>query len=262
MHPELFEIGSFKIHTYGFMIMLGALSGFLYMSYSVKKDMGIKKDKIQNLAILIIIAAFVGGKLLFYLENPAYYFSSWDNLKRNFRTGFVFYGSLLFAIPVVIWYFKKEKWPLWPMLDRIAITACIIHGMGRLGCFFAGCCHGIPTDVPWAITFSDPVSQAEPLHTPLHPTQLYSSFMVFTILLVLLMLKRHQRFDGQLFFSYIILYAVGRGIIEVYRGDEERGYIVDGILSHSQFISAIVILVALAVYFRFRKKGILRKSKE
>lgn len=250
MHPELFRIGSFTIHTYGFMIMLGAVFGFLYMSYSAKKELGIEKDKIQNLAILIILAAFVGGKLLFYLENPSYYFGSMEAMRRNFRTGFVFYGSLLFAIPVVIWYFKKEKWPLWPMMDRIAITACIIHAMGRMGCFFAGCCHGLPTDVPWGITFRHRLSQAEPLHTALHPTQLYSSFMILTILGILWMLKRHQRFEGQLFFVYIILYAVGRGVIEVFRGDEERGYIIDGILSHSQFISIIVILVTLFFYFR------------
>jgi len=258
MHPELFAIGSFKIHTYGFMIMLGALSGFLYMSYSVKKELDIEREKIQNLAILIILAAFVGGKLLFYLENPSYYFDSLDNMKRNFRTGFVFYGSLLFAIPTVIWFFKKEKWPLWPMLDRIAITACIIHGMGRLGCFFAGCCYGVPTDLPWGVKFTDPISQAEPLHTHLHPTQLYSAFMILTILAILLMMKRHQRFDGQLFFSYIMMYAVGRGIIEIFRGDEARGYVIDGIISHSQFISIVIIIITLYFYFRFKKRGSLK----
>ena len=259
MHPVLFEIGSFKIHTYGFMIMLGAVSGFLYMSYTAKKEIGIERDKIQNLAIMVIVAAFVGGKLLFYLENPSFYFSSLDNMKRNFRTGFVFYGSLLFAIPVVIWYFRKENWPVWPLLDRIAIAACIIHSMGRMGCFFAGCCHGVPTDLAWGITFTHELSQAEPLHTALHPTQLYSSFMILSILAFLLMLKRHQRFDGQLFFAYIIFYAVGRGIIEIYRGDEERGYIIDGVLSHSQFISILVITVTLYFYFQFKKKGSLKK---
>ena len=128
MHPELFSIGDFTIHTYGFMIMIGATLGFIYMSYSVKKDLGIEREKIQNLAILIILAAFVGGKLFFYFENPSYYFDSWDNMRRNFRTDFVFYGSLLFAIPVVIWYFRKEKWLVWSMLDPITIVACIIDG--------------------------------------------------------------------------------------------------------------------------------------
>jgi len=254
MHPELFSIGDFKIHTYGLMIMIGAIFGFLYLSHSSKKELGIDQEKVQNLAVLIISAAFIGGKLLFYLENPSYYFSSWDAMRRNFRTGFVFYGSLLFAVPVVVWFFKKEKWPLWPMMDRIAITACIIHSMGRMGCFFAGCCYGIPTDMAWGITFTDAHSQAEPLNTPLHPTQLYSSFMILSILMILVMLKRQQRFAGQLFFVYVILYAVGRGIIEIFRGDEARGYIIDGILSHSQFISIIVIGITLFVYFKFRRK--------
>ena len=255
MHPELFSIGNFTVHTYGFMIMIGAVLGFLYMSSSVKKDLGIEREKVQNLAILIILSAFVGGKLFFFLEDPSYYFGSLANMKKNFRTGFVFYGSLLFAIPITVWYFKKEKWPLWPMMDRLAITACLIHGMGRLGCFFAGCCHGVPTDLPWRVTFSHPASQAQPLHTGLHPTQLYSAGLIFSILTVLLMFKRHKRFEGQLFFIYIILYAVGRGIIEIFRGDEERGYIIDNVLSHSQFISIIVILITIITYRKFKKKS-------
>ncbi|MEQ9466778.1 MAG: prolipoprotein diacylglyceryl transferase [Ekhidna sp.] len=255
MHPELFSIGDFTIHTYGFMIMIGATLGFFYLTYSAKKDLNIEREKIQTLAILIIIAAFVGGKLFFYFEDPSYYLSSWASMKKNFRTGFVFYGSLLFAVPLTIWYFRKEKWPLWPMMDRLAITICIIHGIGRLGCFFAGCCYGVPTDMPWGVTFTNPISQAEPLNTALHPTQLYSAGMILSILIILMMLKRHHRFEGQLFFVYIILYAFGRGIIEFFRGDEERGYIIDGVLSHSQFISLIVIAVTVWMYLRFKKKA-------
>lgn len=254
MHPELFSIGDFTIHTYGFMIMVGATLGYFYMAHTANKDLGIDKDKIQNLAVLVIVSAFVGGKLLFYLEDPGFYFSSFQNMKQNFRTGFVFYGSLLFAVPITVWYFRKEKWPLWPMMDRLAITACIIHGTGRIGCFFAGCCHGIECERPWAVTFTDPLSQA-PLNVGLHPTQLYSSALIYSILVLLLMLKRHNRFEGQLFFIYIILYAAGRSIIEIFRGDEERGFIIEDILSHSQFISIIVIAIAIWAYLKFKKKA-------
>jgi phosphatidylglycerol:prolipoprotein diacylglycerol transferase len=236
------------------MIMIGATLGYFYMSYTAHKELGIDKDKIQNLAVMVILSAFIGGKLFFYLENPGYYFDSISNLKRNFRTGFVFYGSLLFAVPIIIWYFKKQKWPVWAMMDRLAITACIIHGTGRLGCFFAGCCHGITCDLPWAITFTDPNSQA-PLNVGLHPTQLYSAALIFSILLLLLMFKKHKRFEGQLFFIYIILYAAGRSVIEIFRGDEERGFIIDEVLSHSQFISIIVIAIAVWAYLKFSKKA-------
>ncbi len=258
MHPELFSVGNFTVHTYGFLIMIGATSGYFYLAWSANKDLGIDRYKIQNILVLAIILGFVGGKLFFYLENPDYYFSSFSKLTKNFRSGFVFYGSLLFASPAIVWYFRKQNWPFWPMMDRLAIAACIVHGTGRLGCFFAGCCHGIETDVPWAVTFTDQASQA-PLHTPLHPTQLYSSTLIFSILILLLMFKRHKRFEGQLFFIYIILYALGRSIIEIFRGDEERGFIVDDILSHSQFISIVVIAIAIWAYFKFKKKADFQK---
>ena len=141
------------------------------------------------------------------------------------------------------------------MLDRIAITGCIIHICGRLGCFFAGCCHGLPTDSFLGITFSDPVSQAEPLHTALHPTQLYEVTWIAIILVTLFMFKRHKRFEGQLFFIYIIMYSVGRSIIEIFRGDVRRGFIIDGILSHSQAISLVIIAVTIGAMVWFRKKA-------
>lgn len=253
MHPELFSIGSFTVHTYGFLIMLGALFAYLFMARSAKKDLGIDPDKIQTVAIYVIFAAFVGGKLLFYLEKPSFYFHPLSNMLVNFRTGFVFYGSLLFAVPIAIWFFRKEKWPLWPMMDRLAIAALIVHSVGRMGCFFAGCCYGLPTEMPWGVTFSDEASQAQPLHTTLHPTQLYESFFLLCILGFLRLFKKHQRFQGQLFMIYLMLYALGRGVIEIFRGDLRRGFIIEDVLSHSQFISIIIIAFALWMYRRLSK---------
>lgn len=202
---------------------------------------------------MVITSAFVGGKLFFFMGDPGFYFSSFHHLTRHFRSGFVFYGSLLFAIPVIIWYFRKNRWPVWHMLDRIAITACIIHGIGRLGCFFAGCCHGVETDVAWAITFTNTACKA-PLNTPLHPTQLYSVTLIFSILIALLLFKKHKRFEGRLFFIYVVLYASGRIIIELFRGDVEKSYIIENALTLSQCISIIAIVVVVAIYFGLRKR--------
>jgi len=255
MHPELFSLGSFTIHTYGFLIMIGALLAYLYMAHVAKKDLGIDPDKIQTIAIYVIFAAFVGGKLFFYFEKPSFYFKPPSNMLVNFRTGFVFYGSLICALPIAIWYFRKEKWPLWPMMDRLAIATLIVHSFGRMGCFFAGCCYGTPTDLPWGVTFTDELSQAEPLHTALHPTQLYESLFLIGLMVYLLMFKRHQRFEGQLFMIYLMAYAAGRGIIEIFRGDLRRGFLIEDVLSHSQFISLILIAVALWWYFSLSKRG-------
>lgn len=158
--------------------MLGALAGLIYLSQSAYHELGIARDRIQTLANLVIVTAIVGGKLLFYLEDPAYYFSEPQRMWHNFGTGFVFYGSLLFSVPVAAWYFYRQRWPVWPLLDRIAITTCIIHAFGRGGCFLAGCCYGLPSQGPFTITFSHSLAAAKPLHTPLHPTQLYEISLI------------------------------------------------------------------------------------
>ncbi len=251
MYPELFSIGDITIRTYGLMTLLGATLGYLYGVNTAHKELGIEKYKLRNLTVIIILSAFIGGKLFFFLEDPEFYFNSFDNIKRNFKTGYVFYGSLLFSIPTIVWYFRIQKWPFWPMMDILAIIACITHGTGRLGCFFNGCCHGTETDLPWAVIYSDPLCQA-PLHTALHPTQLYAAALIFSILVLLLILKKRKKFAGRLFFIYIVLYAAGRSILEIFRGDVERGFVIDNVLSHSQFISIIIIAIAVMAYFKIK----------
>ena len=124
----------------------------------------------------------------------------------------MFYGSLLLAIPIMLWYFKKIKVPVLGMLDVMAIVTCIVHGFGRIGCFMAGCCYGIPTDSFLGVIFTDAKCQAEPLNTSLHPTQLYEATLIFSIMAALWLFKSRKKFDGQLFLLYLMTYAFGRGM--------------------------------------------------
>lgn len=253
MHPILFEVGSITVYTYGFCIAVGALLGFTYMYWQGKKQYGITFDQSNNLFIFLVLAGVIGGKLFMIFEDPALYLS---NPKKLFTgSGFVFYGSLLTAVPIMLWYFKKIKVPVLGMLDVMAAVTCIVHGFGRIGCFMAGCCYGLPTDSFLSVIFTSPVCQAEPLHTPLHPTQLYEATFIFTILIVLLILKSKKQFDGQLFLIYLMVYAIGRGILELFRGDMERGFLIENILSNSQFISLLVFSVALYFYLRLKPKS-------
>ncbi|NJN24780.1 MAG: prolipoprotein diacylglyceryl transferase [Cyclobacteriaceae bacterium] len=259
MHPVFFEFDTpgflqgflpetISIYFYGFFIACGAILGTLYAAYESKKQFAVKMETIQTLVILIVLAAIVGGKVFMVFEDPAKYLHDPAILLRNFSNGFVFYGSLLFAIPLMLWFFKAHKLPTLAMLDIMAVSACIVHGFGRIGCFMAGCCYGTPHQGALSVCFTDPRSAAEPLHTPLHPTQLYSAVAIFTILAIILFAKSRKRFDGQLFMLYLMLYAVARTILELFRGDLERGYLIDGVLSNSQFISLLVFLAALSAY--------------
>lgn len=253
MHPILFESGSITIYSYGFCIAMGALLGFLYMYKQGKKEFGLTFDQSNNLFIMLVLAGIIGGKLFLIFEDPSLYLHRPKNLISG--SGFVFYGSLLLAIPIMLWYFKKIKVPVLGMLDVMAIVTCIVHGFGRIGCFMAGCCYGIPTDSFLGVIFTDAKCQAEPLNTSLHPTQLYEATLIFSIMAVLWLFKSGKKFNGQLFLLYLMTYAFGRGILELFRGDIQRGFVVKNILSNSQFISLLVIAVALFFYVRLRRKS-------
>jgi phosphatidylglycerol:prolipoprotein diacylglycerol transferase len=150
-------------------------------------------------------------------------------------------------------FFKKNNLPTLAMLDIMAIVTCIVHGFGRLGCFMAGCCYGLPSGNFLAVVFTDPVCQA-PLHTPIHPTQLYEATFIFCLIIALLFLKKRKSFDGQVFLVYLIGYACGRSIVELFRGDIERGFVIKDVISISQFISMLIIGTALVFYVKLNRK--------
>lgn len=255
MHPIFFEAGGITVYSYGFFIALGAIAGVAYMAYQGKREVGLTFDQANTLFLFIFLAAFAGGKFFLFFEDPLYYL---DHPKRLLTgRGFVFYGSFLFAIPVMLYFFRRHHLPTYRMLDVMAITTCLVHAFGRLGCFFAGCCYGKPTDSAAGVIFTHESCFAEPLHTPLHPTQLYEAGYILVVMIVLLVLRNRRRFYGQLFLLYIMLYAVGRFVIEYFRGDIQRGFILDQILSHSQLIALIVFLFVLVLYLRMsRQSGI------
>src|SRR5688572_2810663 len=104
MHPILFEIGGITVYSYGFMIAIGALAGVLYMAIQGKKEVGLTYDQANTLFLLIFLAAFIGGKIFLLFEEPSLYMNDPKRLLTG--RGFVFYGSFLFAVPTMIWYFR------------------------------------------------------------------------------------------------------------------------------------------------------------
>jgi phosphatidylglycerol:prolipoprotein diacylglycerol transferase len=253
MHPVLFEVGGITVYSYGFMIALGSIAGVAYMVVQGKKEVGLTFDQANALFLCIFAAAFIGGKVFLFFEDTAYYL---DHPKRLLTgRGFVFYGSFLFTIPAMLWYFKKQKLNTFKMLDIMAITTCLVHFFGRLGCFMAGCCYGKPTDLFFGVTFTDKACYADPLNTPLFPTQLAEAGYILLIMIVLLTVRERRAFNGQLFLLYIMSYAFGRSVLEIYRGDTKRGFIIDNYISHSQFIACLLILAGLYFYIVLLKKN-------
>jgi len=245
MYPRLFEIGPITLYTYGVLLAAAYLLGLkLAMSRAAKR--GLDANRVLDLGIYIIISALIGAKLLLLVTDFQTFRNDPHELVTLARSGGVFYGGLILAVIVALWYIRRVGLPLWTTCDMFAPGIALGHVIGRFGCFFAGCCWGKPTTKAWAITFTDPFAAANvgtPLNVPLHPTQLYEAGAELIILFILLFSERKGRpYAGRTFWLYMLLYAVSRFIIEFYR-DDPRGSV--GIFSTSQFIS--VILAPLAI---------------
>ena len=177
MHPVLFELGPATIYTYGVLLAAAYLFG-LQLAIIRAKRRGLDQTRVLDLGIYIIIAALVGAKLLLLVTDFQTFRNDPRELLTLARSGGVFYGGLIVAVSVALWYIQRVGLPLWTTCDAFAPGIALGHVVGRFGCFFAGCCYGKPTTVPWAITFTDPFAATNvgtPLNIPLHPTQLYEA---------------------------------------------------------------------------------------
>jgi phosphatidylglycerol:prolipoprotein diacylglycerol transferase len=255
MHPILFEIGRFPVFTYGVLLAAAYLMG-LQFALLRARTRGLDANRVMDLGIWIIISALAGAKLLLVVIEYDTFTANPAELMTLLRSGGVFYGGLIAAVVVALWYLRRHRMPMWTVTDVFAPGIALGHVVGRLGCFFAGCCFGRPTDVPWAITFHDAYAAQNagtPLNQPLHPTQLYEAGAELVILLVLLATERRGRpFPGRTFWGYMFLYAVSRFVIEYYRGDP-RGAI--GMFSTSQFVSLLLAPLAVAMLVILRRNA-------
>ena len=253
MFPVLIKIGPVTIHTYGFMIAIAFLLGlWLALRQAVRE--GLPKDKITDVGFYALFAGIIGARVFFIATNWQYFSGHPLDMIKIWEGGLVFYGGVIVAAPVAIWYARKQGLSLWQTADIWAPSIAIGHAIGRLGCFCAGCCYGKPTDLPWAVTFTSPESLAI-RGVPLHPTQIYESGAELLNFAILLVLRRKKTFHGQVFWMYVLNYSIIRAVIELFRGDIERGFILPGI-SVSQGISAAMFFTALAFLMTLKQNKI------
>jgi phosphatidylglycerol:prolipoprotein diacylglycerol transferase len=249
MHPILFEINlgflRIPLHSYGFLIAIGFLCGIATVrKLSVRSKMN--PDINADLAFWLLMYGFIGARILFIITRFDYFLENPLDMVKVWEGGLVFFGGLIAATAYAGFYFKKHKLNLWRMMDVLSPGLVVAHAFGRMGCLMAGCCYGRPTSVPWAIKLNSELVDDALKNVPIHPTQIYESVSLFILYAGLMYTFRTKKFDGQVGLTYFMLYPIIRSIIEIYRGDSIRGFVIDGILSTSQFISIGVFALALA----------------
>lgn len=258
MYPVLFQWGPFSLHTYGVMIAMGFFVGSGLMIYLGVKKEGLSQKKLIDLCFWSFFWAFIGARLLYVLTRWDVEFAAHPlKIFQIWKGGLVFYGGLIGGLLSFVIYSYRQKLSLWTLFDISAAPLSLAQMFGRLGCFSAGCCWGksCPLNYPLAVRFTNPLSVA-PHNVPLHPTQLYEAVFLFFLFLFLMKLYQKRSFVGQVGGAYFVLYAVGRFIIEFFRGDEIRGFW--GPFSTSQWIAFFMVILGLWILW-IRRRSVVHQ---
>jgi phosphatidylglycerol:prolipoprotein diacylglycerol transferase len=260
MFPRIFTIGSFSLHTYGVLVVAAFVTGLL-VATRLAASRGLDRNRVFDLGVYVALAAIAGAKVLMVLENLPYYL---ENPRAIFsvaslQSAGVFYGGFLAALGTAAWYMHRHGLPFFETADAFVPGVALGHGIGRLGCFAAGCCWGHPTSLPWAVTFTDPYAHdivGVPLGVPLHPAQLYEFAALLLIFAVLMAVWKRRSFEGQVLSLYLMLYGVARFALEFTRDRSDNG-MPWGLVSVSQGIALLLALAGLAIWLSRRRAPLL-----
>jgi len=232
--PELFTIPIFDIplRSFGLMVALGFIVAVAVASkLAARYGNNLKTDPegIADVSWWILIGVILGARLAFVLVNAGHYASHPGDILKVWEGGLVMYGGLILAVLLGVWKAKRIGMPAWQSLDYGLTAGFLGQAIGRIGCFLVGDDYGAPTDVPWAVTYPEPLRAgsafaAELSTVAVHPTQFYMALKALALFGLGLWLLKRKKFHGQVSLVLLMGYAILRYIVEMFRFDmEARG---------------------------------------
>jgi phosphatidylglycerol:prolipoprotein diacylglycerol transferase len=258
MLPTVFSVFGFSIPAYGVLVALAFLIA-LAVTGKLARRSGLDSETVLNLGIYCVLAGILGAKVFMvlsdwrhYMENPGEIFSF-----STLQSGGIFYGGLIAALLTASFYMRAKSLPPLKTADAFAPGLALGHAIGRLGCFAAGCCWGVETRLPWAVTFMNPRANAVtgvPLGIPLHPTQLYESIGEAIIFAFLYHRFQRQHRTGAIIGSYLVLYSLLRFVVDFVRYHDQPNPF-GGPLTAAQWISLALIALVTALFLSKREKA-------
>jgi len=276
MYPTLIELGPVPIHAYGFMMAMAFITGMYLLRRQASKE-GINPDIIGDGAFWALIIGLIGSRIAHVIMFPDHY--SWKDPKgwiAIWQGGLVFQGAIPVGIAFIYYWAKRHKIGFFFLLDFSVPVLALGHGIGRLGCFFNGCCYGgrtesylgvkfprIPSDPAASVTGSPAyfdhlrqglISSESQWSLPIHATQLYSTIGLVLICATLVYLRKNWRpFDGSIVAAYFMLYGVFRFLMEFVRADHNPTRL--GAFTDQQVISLMLCLFGAIILVAFRGRG-------
>lgn len=282
------------VHTYGALYVLGLMVG-LFVAYRQALRGKKYYEDVLDFGFWVLLGALIGARILFIIVESDYYFKEFPytyipavgfsipTVLAIWKGGFVFWGGAIGGIIALFIFCHKRKINPLIMGDFLVLGLPLGHSIGRIGCIAGGCCYGgedyhlghageIIGNSPFSLSFpknsiafsaiyssadESVIKIMDKLGTtlPLFPIQLIEALGNIGIFLILILATPYKRAHGQIAMLYFILYSIMRSTTELFRGDAARGFVIDGVLSTSQFISLLMSITALVVMIKLSKKA-------
>jgi len=237
LYPTLIKFGSVSISSFSVMVLISFFAAYLLC----ERDL-IKKGEDRVLADVLMIGSVIGGlggaKLLFIFQNASFSEVLNDPM-RYLSSGYTFLGGFIGALICIYIISIYKKISFWHLTDLCAAPLIIAYGIGRIGCFLVGDDYGVPTDLPWAVSFPN---GSPPTILEVHPTQIYDSIFMFIFFFILWKIKDRKNPVGWLTSITIIVLGTERFLVEFIR-NTTPSFI--GGLSQAQLISLVLVFVGI-----------------
>ncbi len=272
-HPQsiLFEIGFFKIHWYGLLMVIAIFIG-IFIAVKLAKHYGFSKDNIYDLVFYLVIFSILGARIYAVLLFPSYYSQYPLEIFQVWKGGLAIHGAILGGIITLYYYTKRKKQSFWMWADILVVPLALGQAIGRWGNYFNQELFGRPTSLPWGIPIDAFYRGSAFLkYEFFHPTFLYESILNLLVFIILLSLhiykikknrhpERAERVEGSHFkqqtgsivLLYLVFYSLVRIIMEQFRIDETPEFFG---IRFPILVSAGVIMAAISILLLLTRMG-------
>lgn len=269
MFPIIYDFGIIKIfglefhlviYSFGFILVLAFYSCYFFLNYDLKR-LGYDEKLASDIVFWAAVGGIFGAKLYYLIENFDRVITDPKGMIFS-GSGLVFLGGLLGGLIAVTILLKKQNLSWLLFADLVAPVLILGSCIGRIGCFLVGDDYGLPSKLPWAVSFIDglpptttqsfqyyypwiDLSGFEPGLITVHPTQIYEVIITFILFVFLWKKRKNIETTGNLFFIYLILYGIERFMIEFLRTNPKYLF---SFFSGAQIICLIMIMIGVYFY--------------
>lgn len=257
MHPILFKIGNFPVHSFGVVMIAAFLVGVVIARRRAKK-FGLDPNKLTDMSFWTLIVGILGARVAFILQDLDHYLKNTKELFSWQFAGLTSFGGVIAGVGFMVVWARRAGWSVRLLLDVIGPAGLVMHAIGRLGCLLNGCCYGGVCKLPWGVHFPD-----APAGVPMHPAQIYDALMNLAAVPLILWVERRGQSRGQVFALVLVFHGLARFIYEFWRAGTEAQvkaglasstYMVQNPpITQAQVMAAVLVVVGFALYVYWRK---------